>query len=237
MGSLTPMVAVANMVAIRPHCVFSPTILHSIAIFSTWHFRECWSDGEYCDILLNLICIGPIWQTGSIVRNSLSDSACFYCFLWTPDINQFYHEASLVHPDFAETMQATWYQCTLQGNLDEMDQGTKGILCLAILWGVFLPRPMFSDTGLPMRLEHTELTVLSERSSLQEWLAVFTTAAASGSHCRKGACVPIRPCPGPVRGNDGQAVRSMPQPHHDASLVGVHHDVSQVEAAATTWCP
>ena len=27
------------------------------------------------------------------------------------------------------------------------------------------------------------------------------------------------------------------QPHHDALLVGVHHDVSQAKAAATPWCP
>ena len=31
--------------------------------------------------------------------------------------------------------------------------------------------------------------------------------------------------------------RSTPQPHHDALLVGVHHDVSQAKAAATPWCP
>ena len=37
------------------------------------------------------------------------------------DRYRFYAEISLVYPDFAEKMQATWYQCTLQGGLEELD--------------------------------------------------------------------------------------------------------------------
>ena len=37
------------------------------------------------------------------------------------DRYRFYLEASLVFPEFAGSMQAVWYQSTLQGDLDSLD--------------------------------------------------------------------------------------------------------------------
>ena len=44
-----------------------------------------------------------------------------YPLLALADRYRFYRNSSLVFPDFANDMQATWYQCTLQGGLDELD--------------------------------------------------------------------------------------------------------------------
>ena len=44
-----------------------------------------------------------------------------YPLLTLEDRYEFYRATSLAFPDFAAAMQATWYQCTVRGGLDEMD--------------------------------------------------------------------------------------------------------------------
>ena len=98
-------------------CPADIALHRSVLLLALEHMLKRWRVLPYSARLDLYALYLESWQTYSAFEIWFD----IFPLLTLDDRYDFYRATSLVFPDFAAAMQATWYQCTVQGGLDEMD--------------------------------------------------------------------------------------------------------------------